>query len=377
MLSVRDSIQSMKDRLAARKEQFDRAAALQARVLAGEQTDIQPLLLSAAVDLSEYPSFNTKETHHDPEKMLCQELRAAMCAAEGGRESVPSVRANMGCGIALSLVGLRQTLFDDKMPWLLTHLSKEQAMEMQVSDLKITPEFEMAMQHMEYMAEELKGTGVRVYPLDIQGAIDTAHLMIGDDMFYEVYDDEEYMDHVLELSTAAIQMTMDECMKRIPGSDEYVGHYSSFCLPRSLGPVKLSEDTTTLLSKAHIARYAQPYTRQILEYYGGGYIHYCGKNDHLLDMVLAEPLCRGLNFGNPDMHDMEKVVARCAREKKCFMGVCSLEKEDAKSYFDRMLRASEYEGRNWLLLPYGCRPDQVSEISAIWDAAVSQRRRVK
>jgi len=377
MLGVRDSIQSMKERLASRKEQFDRAAVLQARVLTGEKTDVQPLLLSTAANLSQYPAFNPKQTHYDPEKMLCQELRGAVCAAEAGRESVPSVRANMGCGIVLSLMGLKQELYDDKMPWLQKHLSREEAMEMQPSDLKITPEFEMAMQHMEYMAEELKGTGVRVYPLDIQGAIDTAHLLIGDDMFYEVYDDEEYMDHVLELSTAAIIMAMEECLKRIPGSDEYVGHYSSFCLPRHFGPLKLSEDTTTLLSRAHIWRYAQPYTRRILEHFGGGYVHYCGKNDHLLDMTLEEPLCRGLNFGNPDKHDMEEVVGRCARAKKCFMGICSVTKEDAKPYFEKMLRASEYEGRNWLLMQYSCPADQVSEVSAIWDAAVSQQRSVK
>ena len=378
MLTPREAIEDMLQRLAARKDQYDRAVRLQRKVLMGEETETQPLLLSAELDLSDYPAFTPKQTHYDPEKMLCQELRSALCAAEGGREAVPSVRANMGCGIVLALFGLKQELFDDKMPWLQEHLPHERIEEMRPSDLEITPEFQMAMDHMEYMADRLSGTGVRVYPLDIQGAVDTAHLLMGDDMFYELYDDEEYMDHALSLCEAAIRMAMDECLKRMPGSDKEVCHYSAFCIPREIGAIKMSEDTTTLIRGEHIRRFAAPAAHRLLEAYGGGYVHYCGRNDHLLEALLNEPLCLGINYGNPDKHDVGEVLRAMAQANKVYMGPCSVKKEIAQPYFRSVLRDSWYENKNWLLLQYSCPPSQVEAVSGLWDsAASSQRRSVK
>ena len=378
MLTVRESIREMTDRLAARGDQYARAASLQARVLRGEETDTQPLLLSAQLDLSRYPDFSPKETHYDPEKMLCQQLRAALCAAEGGREAVPSVRPNMGCGIVHALFGLTQQLFDDKMPWLQEHLDRDRIMALEPGDLTVTPEFQMALTHIEYMADALKGTGVLVYPVDIQGAIDTAHLLMGDDMFYELYDDEEYMDHAIALSEAAIILAMDECMKRIPASDTTVSHYSAFALPRDKGAIKLSEDTTTLISREHIRRYAAPALHRLLSHYGGGYVHFCGKNGHLFDAVLDEPLCLGVNFGNPDMQDMDEALRRLASSRKCLMGPASVKTEIAKPYFSKVLRNSYSDGRFWCLLQYSCAPDQVEAVSRLWDdAAASHRDRVK
>src|SRR5690554_640123 len=69
----------------------------------------QPLLLNCELDDEEnqfYPSYNYKEIHYDKEKMFINELKGAMTAVYGGCEAVPSVRANMGCGIFPTLFGI-------------------------------------------------------------------------------------------------------------------------------------------------------------------------------------------------------------------------------------------------------------------------------
>jgi len=117
-------------------------------------------------------------------------------------------------------------------------------------DLNIGDEFKMGLEHMAYMAEQLEGTGCMVYPMDLQGPFDIAHLVYGDDIFYDLYDDPKFVHHLLDLSCHAIFRGMEECFKVIPNSDEMVAHYNELVMPRSIGGIKTSEDTSTLLSKS-------------------------------------------------------------------------------------------------------------------------------
>ncbi|MBR3503360.1 MAG: hypothetical protein IKO07_03835 [Clostridia bacterium] len=373
MTACKDAIARMIEYLARDAARYDASAAAQREAFCHRPAARSPLLLQSALpaEFADYPRFTYKEIHYDEEKMLYNGLLDALAAQAGGRESVPSVRANMGCGIVPALFGLVQELFDDKMPWLQTHLPADQVREMTAADLTITSEFRQALDHMEYIASALEGTGVRVYPLDIQGAFDTAHLVMGDDIFYQMFDEPELVHHLLSLSCDAIEIAFRECLRRIPGSDETVAHYSYLVMPRSLGGIKLSEDTSTLLSPSAIEEFVKPYMRRALEAAGGGYIHYCGRNDALFEAVLNEPLAHGLNFGNPDKHDMAKVLSRCAEREKLFIGgMPRLPGETLEGFMKRAADASCRGGVCYLLLVQSAPPGETAAYSAAWDQAV-------
>ena len=374
MQNIRDAIARMTDYLARDAARYEASISAQRDAFFHRRVDSHPLLLDSAMpeEFADYPRFTYREIHYDAEKMLYNGLLGAIGAQAGGRESVPSVRANMGCGIVPALFGLVQELFDDKMPWLQQRLTADQIREMTAEDLAITPEFRQALDHMEYMAEHLRGTGVRVYPLDIQGAFDTAHLVMGDDIFYQMFDEPELVHHLLSLSCDAIAMAFRECLKRIPGSDVTVAHYSYLAIPRALGGLKLSEDTSTLLSPSAIDEFVKPYMHRALESAGGGYVHYCGRNDALLEAVLNEPLAHGLNFGNPDKHDMAQVLARCAAHEKLFIGgMPRLKDESLQAFMRRVTKASFKDGICYLLLTEHAPADQLSEYGAAWDEAAA------
>ncbi len=360
--------------LASGRDRYDKASGLQCDTILGCKTGRQPLLLSTTHPLQkETPAFNTKQTHYDSEKMLVCELRGALSSSAGGRESVPSVRANMGCGIVAALFGVMQELFEDKMPWVQVHMTKEKIAGMTEEDIRITPEFRAALDHMDYFADRLRGSGIRVYPLDIQGAFDTAHLVLGDDIFYEMYDDPPFVHHLLDLSAAAVCLAQDECLKRIKGSDHEVAHYNSLVLPRSTGAIKLSEDTSTLLSRDQIHEFVVPYIRRIFAHTGGGYIHYCGINPHLYEAVINEPGVAAINFGNPEKHDMEKVLRDCAERGIFYYGsVPKAGDEDTCDYFRRLIKAAARDGRIYLLLQYGCSPGDIDPVSEKWDRTAAE-----
>jgi len=341
------------DFIKARKHIIDEAANLQKQVWLDFKATPHPLLLVSNDVQITFPAYNSKDTFYDSEKMLVFGLRQAVEAAAGEMQAVPSVRANMGCGIYPTLFGVKQELFDDKMPWIQEFLDKDTISNMGVSDLCIGEEFQTGLDHMVYMAKQLEGTGCRIYPLDLQGPFDVAHLVYGDDIFIDMYDDPDFVHHLLELSAQALIKGMDECLKRIPGAAEEVTHYSHLVMPRSKGGLKISEDTSTLISGEMIREFVVPYTNKVLERYGGGYIHYCGKNPHLFDAVMDMPLAHGINFGNTDMHDMEQILKTCAARGKIYYGNIPMEEgEPLKAYFKRLISWASVEDKLYLLLNY-------------------------
>lgn len=377
---MNEYIEKMKAFIADKKSGFDLGVARQTAVWKGKVPDSQPLLLACAPDkqwLDSIPDYNTKEAHFDTEKMVTCGFKSMLSTANGSRDAVPSIRANMGCGIFPTLFGLTQMLFDDKMPWMQEHLDKETILRMGPEDLKPGDEFKAALEHMVKMKELVDGTGAYVFPLDLQSPFGTAHLVYGDRLFYDLYDDPVFVHHLLDLSCECLIFGMTECLKVMNGSDKLIAHYNNLIIPREMGGLKISEDTATLISKDAIEEFVLPYQRKLLRHFGGGYVHYCGKNDRLLDALLDEPLVYGINFGNPEKHDMEAVLRRIAGAGKLYYGgINMLPQETHYDFFLRVLKSSQKDHLFKLLLQASA-PDEAKrdEMISDWEKAQAALRR--
>jgi hypothetical protein len=361
--------------IAARSGEYAESVKDQCAIWEGRIPRKQPLLLSGALPetagAGPWPAFTTREIHFDKDKMLISGMIGMASSALGGMQSVPSIRANMGCSIFPSLFpGILPQLFDDsRMPWITEHLDKETIEKLRPQDIRLTDEFKLGLDHMAYMAEMLSGTGAYVYPMDLQDAIDIAHLVYGDQFFYDLYDDPDFINHLLDLSCRAVEIGITECLKIIPHSGEVVTHYNQLAMPRSGGGIKFSEDTSTLLSPEHIEAYTIPSLKRQLEFSGGGYVHFCGHNLHLFDAVLNMDGVRGVNFGNPEKYDMEEVLRRLAKAGKVYYGsIPQTDGETYEAYFSRLLSAAtDSSGCRRLLLSMSAPPGV--EIKAVWEKA--------
>ena len=355
---MNDAIKKALDEIAAAKPDTDSWIDAQSKVWLGEGVASQPLLLHCPLSPDEkqsFPAYSYKDIHYDSEKNMIFHIPAMLSSIRGAAGAIPSARANMGCGIYAAWFGLVQELYDDKMPWLLEHLGKHQLSEMKAGDLALTPEFETGLAHMRYMAEYFQGTGAQIFPMDLQGPVDLAHLVYGNDFFYDLYDDENFSSHLLDLCTHALIKGSNMCTENTIDSGKFIAHYNELVMPREIGGIKISEDTPTLLSADHIERFTMKYTNAVLSSSGGGYIHYCGKNEHLLKSVLSSADAHGLNFGNPEMHDMEEILRACAESDKIFYGKIPRNPSETWSdYFTRLLKASYKDGRFNLLLSMEC-----------------------
>jgi hypothetical protein len=300
--------------------------------------------------------------------MLCGQVRGACASANAGSDAVPSIRANMGAGSLLSAVGLEQKVLPDKMPWLKEHLSREQAAKLEPDDIRVQGTLARGLDAMRRF-REVMGDTPPIFCMDTQGPFDLAHLLLGDDIFYALIDDPPFVEHVL---TLCVEMGIrgHTWMKEISGEPRDRHHHGSL-YAENMG-IRICEDTTVLVNPETIREVVMPHTQRLAAHFGGAWVHYCGRNDHLTEAVLDLPEIRGVNFGHvpghEHDHEFEADMERVARTGKVFFGGWPRRPgEGGRDYLRRMHR---WAARG-CLIPHGNAalgdPDGFPDVAAALD----------
>jgi hypothetical protein len=86
---------------------------------------------------------------------------------------------------------------------------------------------------------------------------------------------------------------------------------------------------------------------------------------------MSLPDVRGINFGNPEKHDMEYVLRRCADVGKVFYGGIPRKETSVEEYFLKYLKASKAGERCILLLTNSCKKEEREGIRNAWQHAYS------
>ncbi len=322
---------------------YDRIALARRRQSAffrGEKPDAWPILFHAPLtpEQEEIPDANYEEAFYSQEKMLCSQVRLACETANARSDAVPSIRANLGTGVTLSCIGLKQLVFPDKMPWLRAHLTKEQAVKLEPDDIKVQGDFQRGLDYMRYF-RTIMGASMPVYCFDTQGPFDLAHLLIGDDLFYALYDDPAYVHNVLEICLE-IDIKTYTWMKEINGEAENT-HYHANSLYAENISIRCCEDTTVVVSDDQMEKFALPYTQRLAQYFGAAWVHYCGRNDHLTEALCHMPEIRAVNFGFIPGHEQiqpfDKIMSMCREHDTIYFGEWPrYEGETGRDYLKRL-----------------------------------------
>ena len=87
------------------------------------------------------------------------------------------------------------------------------------------------------------------------------------------------------------------------------------------GGIFLRNDSAINLSPLQYREFAKPYDTKLLDYYGGGAIHYCGKGDHFVSEMASIPSLTGINLSQPHLNDMEKICSSAIPNGKKLLGL--------------------------------------------------------
>jgi hypothetical protein len=333
----------------------------------GERPDRLPIAFSSpAPELDDIHAPNSAEIQADPAAMLLDQVRAAVRCARAGSDAQITVRPNVGTPFAATLFGLESRTVEGSLPWLKEHLSKDAISAFELpDDLSSIPAMRRVLDLIAYFREEL-GDRARVFLADTQGPFDIAHLVRGEGIFLDLYDDPEFVDHLMGLATR-MYVESTRLMRRATGEEDlgHAGYHMQVYMGR--GTARACEDTTTLLSPEQVEKVAAPRTAEALAAVGEGWVHYCGSNPACERAFIEMDAVRGLNFGNPEMHDMPSVISRLAERGKVYLGgVPREEGEGLADYFRRVLEPTRATGRGLILQP-ALRGDEAANPARVLD----------
>ncbi len=306
---------------------------------------------------------NTREEFDSHALTLIAGLAGAAGVANADSDSAPAIRANTGAGTIATPFGVAYEVFEDKMPWVTEHVSLDTLDDFDADTAPLGEVMDIVMERSAYLAEKLAGSGITPFCFDSQGPFDVAHLVIGDDIFYAMYDQPDRVHNLLDQCTRMIVRTT-RLYKEATGEPTDGGRHGSFAMR---GGIRICEDTSTLLNADQVAEFVTPYTRRLLQQFGGGWCHYCGANEHLYRAIMDEiPEYYAVNLGNPDMHDIPAVIDECVQKGKVYFGpVERQDDEDLRPYFERVLSYTHGTGNGLMFMP-DLRDDNVPDAVKLW-----------
>ncbi len=258
------------------------------------------------------------DAFNDPKKMLWNELIKTV----GGTSTYNAVRlkdhfplqvrSNHGVGIIASLFGAKSSIINDQLPWV-DPLTMD-AIKKIIS--RGVPEIDRALgsQVLETNAFYLEKLSayprcsrqIRVTQPDLQGPFDIAHLLVGDDIFYGVYDYPELLHELLAIITQTYVDFVEALQPLVTDQTKSDAIYIHGAIYK--GKAVIKDDTATAtLSQDMYSAFSKQFNDRILQLLGGGSLHYCGKSrDWHLSTMDSEWL-KGMNYGNPELQDLHAI----------------------------------------------------------------------
>jgi len=325
-----------------------------ADVLENKNIDTLPLIFWKPQNIS-VPGkiYDMEEQFYNKEKMLFGHLEEIADCAQNAFDAPLCLRPNFGTIFIPTMFGLEYKVPKDTFAWLTSHLSKDEIKKFEFPNLDEIDMLKKAIEYIRFFKEELP-EWIHVYLPDTLGPFEIAHAVYGDNIFYDLYDDAKFVHYLLELCTNMyIQIT--EKLKEVIGEERttcHHGHALSRGIYMKNGGTRISEDSATLVSPKHIDEFIIPYDREALKAFGGGFIHYCGKHDYLLESFLKLDEVRAVHLGNPEMYDFDITMRKFEDYGKCYFGLWpKVGKENLDEYINRMKGATG-GGKRGLLLHF-------------------------
>ena len=325
-----------------------------ADVLENKEVDYLPLIFWKPQNISVPGStYDMEEQFYDKEKMLYGHLEEIAGCAHNTFDALLCLRPNFGTVFIPAIFGLKYKVPKDTFAWITSHLTKDEIKKFKIPHLSEVDMMKRAIEYLQFFKEELP-EWIHVYLPDTLGPFEIAHAVYGDNIFYDFYDDAKFVHYLLELCTNMyIQIT--EKLKEVIGEERttcYHGHALSRGIYMRNGGTRISEDSATLISPQQIDEFVIPYDQKALEVFGGGFIHFCGKNDYLLESYLKLDKVRAVNLGNPEMYDFDTTMQKFIDYKKCYFGLWpKMGKENLDEYINRIKGATD-GGKRGLLLHF-------------------------
>jgi hypothetical protein len=261
----------------------------------------------------EWPKVSVNAALADKETMAIQQYGMCSQVLETGSGHVMNVRCNFGTSILPLLFGVELFVMDEALntlptSWPLNDIDAiKRIVDAGVPEIKggyTEPVLEMGAFYAA-LAEQYPKIKrfVHIYHPDLQGPMDICEVVWGSTIFYAIYDRPDLVQALLEIVTETYIRFMRAWLDVIPFRKGFNAHWGLL----HKGNIMLRDDSAMNLSPTMFDQFIRPYDQRLLDEFGGGAIHFCGKGDHYMERLSQMDKVYAINMSQPEYNDMETI----------------------------------------------------------------------
>ncbi len=262
-----------------------------------------------------WPKISVNQAFEDPtcDRMILHQLGMLSNMLEAGGNDPLNVRCNYSTGIMPSLFGCKMFMMDEKnntLPAAIPYGSRDEIRRLLDAGVPdpTTGLGEIVLRCGQRFVEllgqyENLWQFVEVYHPDVQGPIDIVEVVWGSDMFLGFYDCPDLLRSFLDLVAQTYEGFMDRWYEVVGPPAKRNGHWKV----RHDGALMLREDSLMNLSPEQYAEFILPVDQRLLDRFGSGAVHFCGRGDHYIEPLCEMPGVTGIAMSQPELNDMEKI----------------------------------------------------------------------
>ena len=140
---------------------------------------------------------------------------------------------------------------------------------------------------------------------DGQGPMDNCELLWGSGIFYDLYDEPELVHAFLRRITDTICVFFEKWMSIIPNETGLAGYFGRV----ARGKITLRNDSAMNLSPDFFNEFIVPYDGELLQHFGGGIVHFCGRGDHFIPSLAKLRGLSAIDMSQPHLNDMKLILS--------------------------------------------------------------------
>lgn len=326
------------------------------------------LILIPTAAMEQYDVEGYRERFENPELMWQAEMRRARPALDWPTDGIPTVRPNLGVVFIPAIAGASYQIRDGAMPWPGDPLTRDAIRSIKQLDITATRLMHLAAEF--YALHESRGESeIIAYPPDTQGVFDIAHLLDGEEIFFQLKDEPVWVRELMELCLdlyIRVSRELKTTMRQADGEMIH-GHGTPQGVYFPNAGVRISEDTPTLLSPKMLDALVMPYIERAAEPFGGCFVHYCGRHNAFFEQLCRSRWVHAIDLGNSEMYDLHWLLEKCAASNTVlYSRIAAQPGEDWQMYIHRLAGGVKETGARVILRPMVF-PETRDECKALLD----------
>jgi uroporphyrinogen-III decarboxylase len=277
----------------------------------------------------------------DPLAMLKSELEAIRPHLAIEDDRLPTVRVSFGTAQVAAAFGCEFFFPPDSLPCAANHVLQRAE---DVENLKL-PSLDAGWYGKLWQWTDIwlanLPAGVHIQHPDIQSPFNSAHLVRGNDILMDFYDNPAAVDKLLDLVTDYMIAVTRKAKSQISSDKEWFFDWGFLWK----GFARISNCSMHLISPDFYRKHVLPRDRRFLQAVGGGRVHYCGTQAQVIDEYFKLPGVSGLDL-DWQLHDLFDIAHRAPAQMVLLV---ALNANDHKATLERLLAGDWPVKRNLIV----------------------------